>query len=264
MMDNAINLYLDLLKKSVGNFIYDDDLDLVKGKYSLNEETGKYYSSDAPLSDYASKYQGHIWPSRAHTMIGMHRLNNIQHCAEEVIKSGISGDFIETGVWRGGATIFMRGILKAYGITDRLVWVADSFEGFPQSNFELYPKESPDKFYYMGDIVVSLEEVKKNFERYELLDEQVRFLKGWFQDTLPNAPINKLSIMRLDGDMYESTIVALKNLYDKLSPGGFIIIDDYNAHKSCNEAVDDFRKERNITTELSLISGSGAFWRKES
>ena len=70
--------------------------------------------------------------------------------------------------------------------------------------------------------------------------------------------------MRLDGDLYESTMDALVNLYAKLSPGGFVIVDDYNAVKSCNDAVEDFRQERQITTELSMIPGSGVFWRKES
>jgi len=195
-------------------------------------------------------------------MIGVPRLNNIQYCVEHVLTHGVPGDLIETGVWRGGATIFMRGILKAYGVADRLVWVADSFAGLPEADYARYPRESNLAFHRMAELAVSLEEVRKNFERYGLLDDQVRFLKGWFKDTLPVAPIDRLAVMRLDGDMYESTMDGLVNLYPKLSPGGFVIIDDYNAVGSCNEAVHDFRKDAGIAAELSLISRGGAFWMK--
>jgi len=263
-MSDIVNLYIDLLKKCVGNFIYDDDFDLMRGRFVLDPESGKYFSHTPEQAEASLKFLGGIWPSRAHTMIGMLRLNNIQYCVEEVLRAGVPGDFIETGVWRGGATIFMRGLLKAYGVTDRLVWVADSFEGLPRGDLIRYPKESHSEFHKYGDLAVSLNEVRRNFERYGLLDDQVRFLKGWFRDTLPTAPIKKLAVMRLDGDLYESTMDALVNLYTKLSPGGFVIVDDYNAVESCNAAVEDFRKERLITTELSMIPGSGAFWRKEA
>ena len=170
--------------------------------------------------------------------------------------------FIETGVWRGGACIFMRGILKAHGVEDRVVWVADSFAGLPPGDPAKYPKESPAAFDQYADLAVSLAQVQQNFARYGLLDGQVKFLKGWFRDTLPTAPIGKLALMRLDGDLYESTMDALVALYPKLSSGGFAIIDDYNLVQSCNEAVVDFRRERGVQEPLSLIEGGGAFWQK--
>ncbi len=258
---SAVDLYLELLKNSVGNRIHDDDLDLMHGSF-VRDASGRLVSSQAVPVDAAQKRLGAIWPSRAHTMIGLPRLNNIRACAETVLKEGIAGDFIETGVWRGGAVIFMRGILKAYGIRNRLVWVADSFQGLPPADPAKYPKESPIDFHQFADLAVSLEQVRENFARYELLDEQVRFLKGWFRDTLPKAPIEKLALMRLDGDLYESTMDALVALYPKLSPGGFAIIDDYNLVQACNDAVDDFRRERGIAEPISLIEGGGGFWRK--
>ena len=257
---NAASLYLELLKKCLTNYIHDDDLDLMGGDFVVDAATGRYVTVKPAPATPESKYYGSIWPSRAHTMIGIPRLDNIQYCVEHVLRHGIPGDLIETGVWRGGATIFMRGLLKAYGVTDRLVWVADSFQGLPVANRTRYPRESDCDFDKLGQLAISLDEVRKNFERYDLLDDQVRFLKGWFSATLPTAPINRLAVMRLDGDMYESTMDALVNLYPKLSPGGFVIIDDYNAIKSCNDAVDDFRKAGGISAELSLIPGCGAFW----
>jgi len=255
-------LYLDLLKKCVSNYVYDDDLDMMRGERVVDPETGKCAAVEAVPQEADHKYYGGIWPSRAHTMIGIPRLDNIQHCVESVLKEGIPGDLIETGVWRGGAVIFMRGILKAHGVTDRRVWVADSFEGLPKGDRARYPREASEEFHRFQDLAVSLDEVRANFRRYDLLDDQVRFLKGWFRDTLPAAPVSRLAVMRLDGDMYESTMDALVSLYPKLSPGGYVIIDDYNAVQACNDAVDEFRRKQGIAADLFLIPGAGAFWRK--
>lgn len=155
----------------------------------------------------------------------------------------------------------MRGVLVAYKIGDRRVFVADSFEGLPKPDTK-YPRDKDDTLYTYRFLSVSKEEVEKNFEKYGLLDKQVVFLKGWFKDTLPSAPIEKLSILRLDGDMYESTMDALNNLYPKLSKGGFCIIDDYGCLKNCKEAVDDYRANNRIDDEIKVIDWSGIYWRK--
>lgn len=263
-MDPAVDLYLELLKRCVSNYVYDDDLDLAQGKSAVDPASGKILPADAAHRDPRLKYYGAMWPSRAHTMIGIPRLDNIRQCIEEVLRSDVPGDLIETGVWRGGASIFMRGILKAYGVTDRRVWVADSFAGLPVADRVRYPKESSGDFSKYKELAVSLEEVRGNFERYGLLDDQVRFVKGWFKDTLPVLPVEQIAVMRLDGDMYESTMDALVNLYPKLSPGGFVIIDDYNVVPACNAATEDFRRQRGITEPLALIEVCGAFWRKQA
>jgi O-methyltransferase len=194
-------------------------------------------------------------------MIGTKRLLNLRYCVRTVIEDQVPGDFIETGVWRGGACIFMRGALRVYGDTSRTVWVADSFEGLPKPDPK-YPADNDDKFWTFDALRVSLEQVKENFARYGMLDDRVKFLKGWFKDTLPTAPIEKLAILRLDGDMYESTMDGLKALYDKVSPGGFIIVDDYYCVKGCQTAVDEFRDERRIRDEIFNIDGMGSYWRK--
>jgi len=81
----------------------------------------------------------------------------------------------------------------------------------------------------------------ENFRKYDLLDRQVRFLKGWFSETLPGCPIERLAVLRLDGDMYESTMDALKHFYPKLSAGGYLIVDDYGAAPACKTAIHEFR-----------------------
>jgi len=195
-------------------------------------------------------------------MIGLKRLDNIQSCIESVLADNVPGDLIETGVWRGGATIFMRGALKAFGATDRIVWVADSFEGCPAPDAERYPADKEDKLHTSAELAVPLETVKANFRRYGLLDGQVRFLRGWFRDTLPAAPVERLAVMRLDGDLYESTMDALTNLYPKLSPGGYVIIDDFGAMESCRKAVLDYRKKFGIEEKIVGIDWTGAYWRR--
>ena len=107
-----------------------------------------------------------------------------------------------------------------------------------------------------------IEQVQENFKRFDLLDDKVKFLKGWFKDTLPSAPIDHLAIIRLDGDMYESTMDGLVNLYHKLSSGGFIIIDDYGTIPACKKAVHDFRDKNGITEEIINIDDSGYYWQK--
>jgi O-methyltransferase len=206
---------------------------------------------------------GEDWPPDAETMVGLKRLENVQFCVEDVLARGVPGDFAETGVWRGGVCILIRAILKAHGVTNRVVWLADSFEGLPEPDAR-FPQDRGDKLSTFKDVLgVSLETVKANFERYGLLDDQVRFLKGWFKDTLPISPIERLAVLRLDGDMYASTMDALVNLYDKVSPGGYIIVDDYGQIKACKQAIDDFRDERGISSPICQIDRSGVYWKKE-
>jgi len=206
--------------------------------------------------------EGIDWPPDAETMIGVKRLDNLDACVRSVLERGVPGDFIETGVWRGGACIFMRAALKAYGDAGRTVWVADSFAGLPAPDGR-YQQDRGSRLHQSSDILaVSLEQVQENFRRYGLLDDQVRFLKGWFKDTLPSAPIERLAIARLDGDMYSSTMDALSALYPRLSPGGFLIVDDYGAVGACKQAVDDYRRENQISETIQAIDWAGIFWQK--
>ena len=209
------------------------------------------------------RQEGRDWPLEAETMVGLKRLENLQHCVTSVIRNGVPGDLIETGVWRGGSSIFMRAVLKAYGDYSRMVWLADSFRGLPQPDPARYPVDQGDTLWTYKELAISLEEVKANFSRYGLLDDQVAFLPGWFRDTLPGAPINQLAVLRLDGDLYESTMDALTALYHKVSPGGFVIVDDFGL-PTCRAAIEDFRQVRGITDPIHQIDWTGVFWQRST
>lgn len=210
----------------------------------------------------AKRLTGADWPAHGETMVGLRRLENLQQCLETVIASGVPGDIIETGVWRGGSMIFARGILAAHGCTDRKVYLADSFQGLPPPNPELHPADTGDIHSTIPFLAVSEEEVRENFRRYHLLDDQVVMLKGWFRDTLPQLRSHQWAVIRLDGDMYESTMDGLVHLYDNLSPGGFAIIDDYGCLPPCKQAVDEFRASRGISEPLREVDWTGVYWRK--
>jgi hypothetical protein len=251
----STELYLDLLKRSLTNTVFHVEPDAREGS------TPRYV--EAAITHYQ---QG-----AAVSMLPLARLDNLQHCVMDVVERGVPGDLVETGVWRGGAVIFMRALLKVLGVTDRVVWAADSFEGLPEPDAEKYPREhkawkSAAMTKYYDHLAVSLEEVKRNFAAYGMLDDQVKFLKGWFKDTLPSAPVGAIAVLRLDGDYYESTRDSLASLYDRVSPGGYVIIDDYgeDAWTYCRKAVEEFRAGRGITDQLIRVDTPCCFWRKSA
>jgi len=202
---------------------------------------------------------GRDWPSTAESMIGLFRMDNLHACVLDVLQRGVPGDLIETGVWRGGVTIFMRAVLEALGVPDRRVWVADSFAGYTPPD-PAFPADQGDPHCQYRELVVAQDTVQHNFARYGLLDERVVFVPGWFRDTLPALPVDRLAVLRIDADMYESTSLALRTLYPKVSSGGYVIVDDYN-WGPCRLAVDEFRQKHGIADPLSRIDWTGVMWK---
>jgi hypothetical protein len=245
-MDALRAVYLDLMRDSlIGRLNQDPPLPASKvDAYSEN-----------------FREQGWDWPSSAPSMIGAKRMNNVRSECERVIKENVPGDFMETGVWRGGACIMMRAVLKAYRISNRRVFAADTFAGMPAPT-EGIAADAGFEFHTIKDFVVPVEDVKAAFDRYGLLDQQVVFLVGLFKDTLPAAPVEQLALLRLDGDMYESTRDGLVNLYHKLSPGGTLIADDYYLFEAQRKAVDEFRTRHHITDPIVQIDHFGGYWIK--
>ena len=246
-------MYIKLLRKSIMGLL---NLPIVMARDTYNHDNANKLATQEQIDE--GKYFGKY----ALTAIGNKRLDNLQECIEYCFKNNIDGDMIETGVWRGGATIFMKGLCDYYK-KEKKVFVADSFEGCPEPSISGFEEDKNSHYHKETAMIVSYEEVVNNFRKYDLLDENVIFLKGWFKDTLYTDKIQKLCILRLDGDMYCSTYEALDALYDKVSIGGFIIIDDWGTKLgACKKAINDFFIKRNLNYKIIEIDWCGAFFQK--
>jgi hypothetical protein len=207
-----------------------------------------------------SRQMGLDWTYLGSTMVGLTRLQNILFVIQNVIKNNVPGDFVETGVWRGGASIFAQGIIQAYH-QNRRVFVCDSFSGLPPGNAAIHPKDIGwDNSPYLE---VSAEMVASNFKNFELLQDNVIFVKGFFKNSMPALAslVNRIGVLRFDGDMYESAADVFYNLYDKIPVGGYIIMDDWYGFPSSN-AVLDFFQVHNCAENLVRIDSASAYFVK--
>lgn len=269
------SLYLDLLKRSLTRGLFGEvlvplSLEEPSFKKRLLGPFAKLLRRRGIVLARAISMRGAFDKSpprqirTADTLIGPVGLDNLQQLIEDVLRLETPGDLIETGVWRGGAVIFMRGVLEAHGDETRTVWAADSFAGLPARGTTRYAEDEVDVDWAQETwLVVPLDEVKRTIERYGLLDDRIRFLPGWFHETLADAPIDRLALMRLDGDMYSSTMDALELLYPKLSVGGYVVVDDY-VLPNCAAAVDAFREKHGIEDELVQVDRAIVYWQRSS
>jgi hypothetical protein len=249
----ATTMYLDLLEQTLTGVIFEDP-GLLAGFPSSTVVTSLGYDRDR-------RRQGMDWPAHAHTMVGLERLKNLRRLVGRALDDQTPGDLLEAGVWRGGASIYMRALLAVRGVTDRRVWVVDSFAGLPPPDEAAYPADRGDRLHEIGYLAVPLEEVQRNFHKYGMLDSQVEFVPGWFKDTLPSIDVAQLAILRIDGDMYESTMQCLQSLYRRVAVGGFVVIDDF-ALPTCRQAVEDYRDTHGILDPLTDIDGMAVFWQR--
>lgn len=266
-MNEIIDLYLESLKDQLTDFQLDPYTFYTPTKQNIPDEVKNILVKNGMESivlcesknyDPITRAQGKDWPQFGETMLGQLRIDNLKQLALQIKEEGLAGDFFEAGVWRGGASIFLNALNKVYFNSSKKIWVADSFQGLPPST---YKQDLNYDFTQFEELSVSLEQVKRNFDKYQLLDEQVIFLKGWFKNTLPEAKVEEIALLRLDGDLYESTMDILINLYDKVVPGGYIVVDDY-ALQCCKDAIADFRNEREITDPIVPIDWTGVYWKK--
>lgn len=254
--------YLDLLKLSL--------VDLAGARTLSVSRTGdsrtsgsQVFSRELTGDELALRIRGADWPFSGLSMIGLPRLDDLQRCVESVVADDISGDLIEAGAWRGGASILMRATLDSLGEVGRSVCVADSFQGLPTPDSDAFPEDWDLDLSRVDFLAVPLEEVKGYFARLGC-EPGVEFVPGFFADTLPTLSDRRWSLVRLDGDTYESTWVALESLYPGLSSGGFLIVDDYQLIDECRDAVDGFRREHGITEPIEKIDWNAIRWRRTS
>jgi O-methyltransferase len=282
---DSTELYLDLLKGCLTRILFIDEelyAPPPSGWQGKAWEAFKRYTNHPDWqivrparANRKAREEGRGAARNAETAVGFLRLNNIQQCVTSVIEENIPGDLLEAGCQRGGSVIFMKGVLAAHGVSDRDVWLADTFEGLPSiadedrrgapPNPERYPADEGVKP-KGGPRSVGVEGVKSNFARYGLLDDKVRFLAGLFKDTLPGASLGQLAVVRLDGDYYESTMDSITELYPKLAVGGYLIVDDYSTEKwgdRCGQAIRDYREANGITEPMQEVDHNAIYWRRE-
>ncbi len=244
--------YLDLLAQSLTNYLYLGGKNTVLDYATISRKT---------YDDFKWKICEEAIP---HTLLHQSQLCNIESCIVSVVRDGVAGDIIEAGVWRGGAAIYMRAVLSVLGVTDRNVWLADTFEGIPKSTRYTDTEDPVDAWEDRWS--ASVDQVRTTFARYGMLDKQVMFLKGPFSETLNPCPTGALSVVRLDGDAYESTRDAIEALYPCIQPGGYIIVDDWHLD-SCRRAILEYREKHGIEEKIvGLVAGNKnvpreAFWR---
>jgi O-methyltransferase len=219
------------------------------------------FSRELTEDEIALRVRGADWPFSGLSMIGLPRLDDLESCVESVVADGVDGDLIEAGAWRGGASILMRATLDSLGEDGRTVWVADSFQGLPPPNAEAFPQDRELDLSHVDFLAVPLEEVQGYFARFGC-ERGVEFVPGFFHETLPALRGHRWSVVRLDGDTYESTWLALEALYPSLSSGGYVIIDDYQLIEECREAVEEFRRRHGITEPIEEIDWNGVRWRR--
>lgn len=201
-------------------------------------------------------------PLHAHSMMSFKQLHDVRLLMESVLGNNIPGDVIETGVWRGGASIMMRAVLGAYDVTDRNVYVTDLFEKPPHPEERECPADADSRSHEYAEIAVPLETVREHFAACGLLDKQVVFVKGCFRNTLSSLAIDKLSLVCLNSSTYGSAMDSLIHLYDKLSDNGYVIVNSYHISLPCKQAVHDFCMARHITPRMEEIDGAGVYWQK--
>lgn len=278
--DHYNSAYVDLLKRILCNSIYPQGIATTASDIETCESAIRAVRAKTPwvLETYKNldarklaELLAYTKRSRnVHTYVRKRGLDNLEDCARAVVEAGIPGDFIDAGTLRGGTAILMRGVLKALGARDRRVIVADSFMGLPPPGEwdSLFDREIwfglldhlPQ---YNLKCDENVEEVKRNFASYGLLDEVVEFAVGWFRDSLPALVHRRFALVRIDADWYEGTRDALDALYPRISPGGYVIVDDYKL-QGCKRAVDEYRTKHRVFTKIRVADHEDGvvFWQK--
>lgn len=264
--EHAKYMYIEMMKSYVSGTVF------------MDAELSVIPSPSVPATldlNLAIRQKGEDWTYAGDTMTGWARLNNIRDLLTDIICNNIRGDYIETGVWRGGASIFAKAVMSALEEPDddesttisssphRISYVCDSFQGLPPGDRNLDLSDKNWDTVGKGYLEVASNIVANNFKKFGMLDSNVVFAKGFFNETMPplSKQILSLSIMRLDGDMYESTVDVLYNLYDKLSIGGYVIMDDWFGFPS-RTACEDFFQVHQINPDIIAIDNTAAYWKK--
>jgi O-methyltransferase len=226
-------------------------------------QTGNVGRQWSPADPYKRR-KGRDWPRHAETMVGLERLGLVHGLLNMTRDAGIPGDWAECGVWRGGVSIYAAAWALVYH-EPMHVYCFDSFEGLPEGG--RYKQDEGDPHHTQNDIfAVGSAEVMQNFVRYDIPDFAWTAVRGFFRDSLPvwreEQGEHPLRILRIDADMYEGTHDALMYLEPNVSPGGYIIIDDYGDVTACRTAVHDYLHNTGQRVDIEEFDHTCVWWRK--
>ena len=202
-----------------------------------------------------------------YTMTSIERLNTLITAVKYIVSNNIKGSIVECGVWKGGSSMATAYMLQKLSDTQRELYLFDTFEGMPPpsdkdiSYFNVYASnllESENKeTQQIYRCYASLEEVKDNLYSTNYPSDKINFIQGKVEDTIPDRAPEKIALLRLDTDWYESTRHELEHLFPRLVPGGVIIIDDYGYWKGCKQATDEYFINSKIPLLLNRIDLTG-------
>ncbi len=196
-----------------------------------------------------------------YSMTSLERMYALYKAVLYVIQAKIPGDFVECGVWKGGSAMIIAETLKALGVTDRNIYLYDTFEGMPEPDERdiKIRTGATGKSMWLGNqnsggwCNISIEEVTENVLKTGYPKERFIFVKGKVEDTIPTTMPNAIAILRLDTDWYASTIHEFNNLYPLLSESGVLMIDDYGSWSGSRDATDQYFKEHTISMYLHRV-----------
>jgi O-methyltransferase len=193
---------------------------------------------------------------RGYTMLGCRRGRTLYRLAREADRQSITGALVDCGVWNGGSTA-----LLSAGAPSREVYAFDSFEGLPPSDEQLDGEHSVDREGWCLGVQDNVRDALRRFGS----PERLHIVKGWFEDTFPVEveSIGPIAVLHADGDWYASVRLTLETFYDRISPGGFVAVDDYGVWSGARQAVDEFRESRAIAEHLVRVEAA-AYWRKSA
>lgn len=188
------------------------------------------------------------------TMLGCRRGRTLYRLAREAVRRSIPGALVDCGVWNGGSTA-----LLSAGAPLRATYAFDSFEGLPAPDERA---DGPASSEWVGECLGLEENVREAVRRFGS-PECLHIVRGWFKDTFPGAvdTIGAIAVLHADGDWYDSIRLTLETFYDHVSPGGFVVVDDYGVWSGARQAVDEFRASRAVTSRLVVVEAA-AYWRK--
>jgi len=250
---NIIYGYLRAVYQLLGRWSY-----ILKTKFliiSSNDETILKHSLTRKLLPY--------------TMGGWKAMHNAFDSVALIEQANIKGSIVECGVAQGGTSAMMAEANRALGGNKRHKWLFDSYEGLPAPGLFDYKDGIVGEVVSplgVGDCIGTEAEVRfLMFQTLKFEPNNVTLVKGWFDKTVPEmkSKVGPISILRLDGDWYESTKIPLENFFDQITDGGIIIVDDYATCYGSQRAVDEFFEERQLDFELKADGRGGAWFQKK-